>query len=47
MIALKGYINGENYTGSIYQECEIGTQNKKELLEPFVAFVHHKEFQIA
>jgi hypothetical protein len=29
------------------QEVPVGINGQTEILEPFIAFVHHKEFQLA
>ena len=38
---------GEDFSEAKEQEVPVGLQGQTEILEPFIAFVHHKEFQIA
>lgn len=32
---------------AVIQEVGVGMRGETEFLEPFIAFVHHKEFQVA
>ncbi len=45
--ALNRFRLGDEMPEAASQEVGVGTRDETEVLEPFIAFVHHKEFQIA
>lgn len=45
--ALNRFRLGDEMPEAATQEVGVGMRDETEVLEPYIAFVHHKEFQIA